>query len=224
MLLNTDFDRPALMHGAALDWTVTPSAGVERRMLMRIGEEKAVATSLVRFAPGSTFGEHFHPGGEEFLVLDGVFEDESGSYPAGSYVRNPPGSRHTPQAQRGCVILVNLWQFPPDDHEPVQLQPGESWPEDAVQPGRRLLYRSAHEEVCISSTPPGGVLSLDNPEGLQLLLLEGECVVDERPLYAMSWLRLPAGHALSLLAGPRGCRAWIKRAAPPEEALRRLGE
>ncbi len=223
MLLNTDFNRPALVHAAELDWSPTPSAGVERRALMRIGEEKAVATSLVRFAPGSSFSEHGHPGGEEFLVLDGVFEDENGSYPAGSYVRNPPGSRHTPQAQRGCVILVNLWQFPADDHEQVQLQPAESWPEDEPQPGQRLLYRSAHEEVSISTLPAGCVLPLNNPEGLQLLVLEGECVVDERPLRAMSWLRLPAGHALSLLTGPRGCRVWIKRAPPAEEALRRLG-
>jgi hypothetical protein len=32
------------------------------------------------------------PGGEEILVLDGVFQDEQGSYPAGSWLRNPAGS------------------------------------------------------------------------------------------------------------------------------------
>ena len=71
-------------------------AGVERRMLDRIGDEVARATSIVRYAAGSRFSPHTHGGGEEFLVLDGVFQDEHGDYPAGSYVRNPPTSRHTP--------------------------------------------------------------------------------------------------------------------------------
>ena len=56
-----------------------------------------------------------HGGGEEFLVLEGVFQDEHGDYPAGSYVRNPPTTRHTPGSEPGCVIFVKLWQFDPGD-------------------------------------------------------------------------------------------------------------
>lgn len=67
---------------------------------------QARATSLVRYQPGSHFSAHEHGGGEEILVLDGVFEDEHGYYPAGSYLRNPPGSRHTPGSTEGCVIFV----------------------------------------------------------------------------------------------------------------------
>jgi anti-sigma factor ChrR (cupin superfamily) len=84
MRLNDDVSVRAVMHGAKMDWVKSPMPGVERRMLFRIGAEKARATSLVRYAPGSHFSPHDHPGGEEILVLEGVFQDESGDFPAGS--------------------------------------------------------------------------------------------------------------------------------------------
>lgn len=92
MLLNDDFSARAVMHAANMDWVPSPTKGVERRMLFRIGDEKARATSIVRYAPQSRFPRHGHPGGEEILVLEGVFQDDHGDYPAGSYIRNPPGS------------------------------------------------------------------------------------------------------------------------------------
>ena len=117
-------------------------------MLFRIGEEKARATSIVRYAPGSVFPAHGHPGGEEILVLDGVFQDESGDYPAGSYMRNPPGSRHTPASAPGCVIFVKLWQFRKDDDALVALRvedtPAAAWPGVAAS---RKLFDNGHEEV-----------------------------------------------------------------------------
>lgn len=94
-------------------------------MLFRIGEEKARATSIVRYAPDSRFARHGHPGGEEFLVLDGTFQDETGDVPAGTYVRNPPGTGHAPGSATGCTILVKLWQFGADDRARiVRLRPG----------------------------------------------------------------------------------------------------
>jgi anti-sigma factor ChrR (cupin superfamily) len=97
MKLNADFTKRAVVHAATLDWQASPMAGVERRMLDRIGDEVARATSIVRYAPHSQFSPHEHDGGEEFLVLEGVFQDEYGDFPAGCYVRNPPQSRHTPR-------------------------------------------------------------------------------------------------------------------------------
>ena len=88
-----------------LPWVNSPLPGVQRRMLERDGEEVARATSIVRYAPDSSFAPHSHGGGEEFLVLDGVFSDEHGDFEPGSYLRNPPGSRHTPRSARGCTIL-----------------------------------------------------------------------------------------------------------------------
>jgi len=96
MNLNSDFGARAAVHAARLDWTPSPIPGVDRRMLDRIGDEVARATSIVRYAPHSRFSPHTHGGGEEFLVLDGVFQDEHGDYPTGTYVRNPPATSHTP--------------------------------------------------------------------------------------------------------------------------------
>lgn len=33
-----------------------------------------------------------HPGGEEILVPEGLFRDEDGDYPAGSWLRNRAGA------------------------------------------------------------------------------------------------------------------------------------
>jgi anti-sigma factor ChrR (cupin superfamily) len=96
MKLNADFAARAAVHAARIPWVPSPSAGVGRRMLDRVGEEVARATSIVRYAPESHFSVHRHGGGEEFLVLDGVFQDEHGDYPAGYYIRNPPTSAHRP--------------------------------------------------------------------------------------------------------------------------------
>ncbi|MFM7512451.1 MAG: cupin domain-containing protein [Cyanobium sp.] len=81
-----------MLDSNALGWTPSPMAGVERRLLDRRGGEVAGATSIVRDAPGSRFERHGYPGGEEIVVLDGVFQDKHGTYPAGSWLRNPPGS------------------------------------------------------------------------------------------------------------------------------------
>src|SRR5215470_7209272 len=110
-LVNADFAQRVVIATDTLPWIPSPQAGVERRLLDRIGGEVARATSLVRYAKASAFPAHEHGLGEEFLVLDGVFSDEHGDYPKGTYVRNPPGSRHTPRTEPGCTILVKLRQM-----------------------------------------------------------------------------------------------------------------
>ena len=111
MNLNDNFNERVVVHGGTIDWVDSPIAGVRRRMLDRLGDEVARATTIVEYAPGSQFSPHVHTGGEEFVVLEGVFSDEHGDFPAGSYIRNPPQSRHTPGSAEGCVIFVKLWQF-----------------------------------------------------------------------------------------------------------------
>ena len=108
MDINADFSQRIVMHGATMPWVDSPIAGVQRKMLDRIGEEVARATTIVRYAPGSQFTAHRHEGGEEFIVLEGVFQDEHGDYPVGSYIRNPPTSRHSPRSALGCTIFVKL--------------------------------------------------------------------------------------------------------------------
>lgn len=131
MLINHDLTKPVLVDAYQQDWAQSPAPGVDRKMLFRIGEEKARATSIVRYAPGSRFAEHVHTGGEEFLVLDGVFQDGDGDYPAGTYVRNPPGTAHAPAAEGGATIFVRLWQFRADDQMQIVRRPGEG---DRVEP------------------------------------------------------------------------------------------
>lgn len=100
MEINNDFNQRVAVHSASQAWLASPIAGVDRRMLDRIGDEVARATSIVRYAPNSQFSPHVHSGGEEFLVLEGVFQDEHGDFPAGSYIRNPPESSHTPAQKK----------------------------------------------------------------------------------------------------------------------------
>ena len=92
-----------------MDWQASPSPGVWRKRLELIGEaESGRVTSVVRYAPGSAFSSHEHPQGEEILVLAGTFSDQSGSYPAGSYLLNPEGFAHAPFSQEGCTLFVKL--------------------------------------------------------------------------------------------------------------------
>ena len=119
MELHTDFSQRVILHTEQMPWLPSPAAGVERRQLDRQGEEVARATSIVRYASGSYFAAHTHGGGEEIFVLEGVFSDEHGHYPPGSYLRNPPGTTHTPFSEPGCVIFVKLWQFNPGDAQSV---------------------------------------------------------------------------------------------------------
>jgi anti-sigma factor ChrR (cupin superfamily) len=72
--------------------------------------------ALVRWAPSTRFTAHRHWGGEEILVLEGVFEDEHGSYPKGSWLRSPHLSAHTPfTGPDGALIYVKTGHLTPRD-------------------------------------------------------------------------------------------------------------
>jgi ChrR Cupin-like domain len=225
MELNADFTRRAAAHAGGLPWTPSPVAGVDRHMLDRIGGEVARATSIVRYAPASRFPAHIHGGGEEFLVLDGVFQDEHGDFPKGCYVRNPPTSRHTPGSELGCTIFVKLWQFGPADRTHVRLDTGKLvfLPAAPDRPGVELmpLFHDGAEEVRLERWAPGTEVVLSAPGGIELLVLEGSFEEGGERFEPQSWLRLPTGATLRAAAGPQGCRAWVKaghlasvRAAP----------
>ncbi len=62
--------------------------------------------ALVKWEPGTVFQRHTHFGGEEIYVIEGVFEDEQGTYPQGTWIRNPHGSVYTPLSKEGCLIYV----------------------------------------------------------------------------------------------------------------------
>jgi ChrR Cupin-like domain len=213
MNLNADFTKRAVVHAATLDWQASPMAGVERRMLDRIGDEVARATSIVRYAPGSHFSPHVHSGGEEFLVLDGVFQDEHGDFGPGSYVRNPPGSRHTPRSILGCTMFVKLWQFDLADRTHVLIDTSKMALLDVKErDGVRVLplFRDAREDVRLEQWAPGTTIELDPDGGLEILVLRGGFSEGGETYGAQSWLRLPIGERFSARAGIDCCRVWIK--------------
>lgn len=74
--------------------------------VMPLHEHPYEHVALVRWQPETYFQPHGHFGGEEILVLSGVFEDEHGSYPAGTWIRSPHMSRHQPFSRPGCTIYV----------------------------------------------------------------------------------------------------------------------
>ena len=144
-LVNADFTQRVVIATDALPWIPSPQAGVERRLLDRIGGEVARATSLVRYAPACAFPAHQQGLGEEFLVLEGVFSDEHGDYRKRTYVRNPPGSRHTPRTEPGCTILVKLRQMKPSETARVVIDTTAAiWqPGDAAGLSRLRLHNAA---------------------------------------------------------------------------------
>jgi hypothetical protein len=213
MNLNSDFGARAAVHAARLDWTPSPIPGVDRRMLDRIGDEVARATSIVRYAPHSHFSPHTHGGGEEFLVLDGVFQDEHGDYPPGTYVRNPPTSSHTPGSEPGCTIFVKLWQFDPRDRRPVRTDTSSlSFVSAPGRPGVELaqLFEDSSERVRLERWAPGVVVETPLPGGVELFVLAGGFFEGGEEFTRHSWLRLPAKSTLRARAGPQGCRLWAK--------------
>lgn len=204
MRINADFSQRAVVHFADTAWVASPSAGVERKMLDRIGDEVARATTIVRFAPGSTFAAHTHDGGEEFLVLDGVFQDETGDFPKGTYVRNPPTTHHAPAAAQGAIILVKLHQFDAGDRTEIHVN-------SRARKGPIVaLHRDQTEEVRIEVWQPGEAIRRHGAGGIELFVLEGGFTQGGEAFGHWDWLRLPPGGDFLGSAGPDGARVWVK--------------
>lgn len=210
MELNADFTKRVVIHSQQLDWVASPMPGVARRMLDRLGAEVARATTIVRYAPGSAFSEHTHTGGEEFIVLDGVFQDEHGDYPAGTYVRNPPTSAHTPRSDLGCTIFVKLWQFDPDDRTQFRKSMDDALGAAVNGVASAVLHKDAQETVRYCKIEAGATFVLKDAGGLELLVLSGTLAQNDETLCAGSWMRLPQGDHLSAKAGAGGATVWIK--------------
>jgi anti-sigma factor ChrR (cupin superfamily) len=213
--INADFSQRVVLATVELPWIASPTAGVERRLLDRIGGEVARATSLVRYGRASTFPAHAHGRGEEFLVLDGVFSDEHGDYPKGTYVRNPPGSRHAPRTAPGCTILVKLRQMTPSETARVVIDTNSAtWvATDSPDLFRLPLYRASDsgERVALERLLPDAYISEgDCPGGEEIFLLSGTLRDEYGSYEAGTWIRNPAGFRRSLQS-PDGAEYWVKR-------------
>ena len=219
MRVNADFSERVIVAPDQYQWAASPQAGVERMMLDRIGDEKARATSIVRYAPDSHFPPHSHPDGEEILVLSGTFSDESGDFPAGWYLRNPPDSSHQPASREGAIIFVKLRQMAPGEDRHVSGQVSGQVSIDTRDPacwqrqGERMvcpLYWSPAEQVCLQRLEAGQAV-LDKPVGgAELLVLEGEIAAGEQAYGRGAWLRLPPGEWPDFVAGRQGVTFYLK--------------
>jgi anti-sigma factor ChrR (cupin superfamily) len=213
--LNTDFTRRVVMHTAEMDWQASPSPSVWRKRLDLMDGEYSRVTSVVRYAAESSFHAHGHPAGEEILVLESVFSDEHGDYPAGSYLLNPKGFRHTPFSRAGCVLFVKLCQYGGDGRDKIAVDTrAEPWMAGNHSGLEVLPLYSAldwPETMCLERLAPGTVLPSEVvPGGKEIFVLEGQLDDEDGSYEAGAWLRLPPGsrHA------PRsaeGCTYYVKR-------------
>jgi len=217
--LHTNYSLPAVSRAGETAWVPSPLKGVDRKMLERNGAEVARATTIVRYAAGSHFSPHVHTGGEEFIVLEGVFSDEHGDYPAGMYVRNPVGSKHRPFSMDGCTILVKLWQYPPEDQLFVRIDMNDNslWGEAEEGVARLELHHTEHEHVEALKVQPGTSISFNGEGGIELFVYTGDMKADGAHYSAGDWLRFPNGDSVTVTAG-KGLILWKKTGhllAPP---------
>ncbi|WP_341644867.1 cupin domain-containing protein [Thauera sp. SDU_THAU2] len=211
MLINADFSRPAIVAADQYHWVASPQSGVERVMLDRVGAEQARATSIVRYAPDSWFPRHPHSGGEEILVLSGTFSEDDAHYPAGWYLRNPPGSNHQPSSKEGATIFVKLQQMQPQERHAVRIdtRAESSWHNEN---GRHIcsLFSDDVEQTSLQRLELDEALFTAPVSGAELLVLSGNVLADGESYQRGSWMRLPAGQYPGIVAGSHGTTVYLK--------------
>ncbi len=195
MKLNADFSKPVVIRPDDYEWVASPMPGVERMMLDRIGDEVARATSLVRYAPNSTFSQHEHSGGEEFFVLEGEFADEHRTYPVGSYVRNPIGTAHSPRVgEQGCILFVKLQQFEPDDQSQFVVDTKNHEWSPGLVPGLEVmsLHQYEREQVALVKWAPHTEFNEHTHwGGEEVFVIEGTFFDEHGEYPAGTWIRNP---------------------------------
>jgi len=221
MKLNADFSQRVVIRPEDYDWVASPASGVDRMMLDRIGEEVARATTIVRFAPNSQFDAHTHGGGEEYLVLEGVFSDEHGDYGPGSYVRNPIGTSHRPHiGPEGATILVKLHQFDAEDTEQkvIDTKSAEFYPGSAPGLSVLPLHSVPGENVALVRWAPGTKFSGHaHWGGEEIFVLEGTFQDEHGDYPAGSWIRSPHMSRHTPWSD-EGCLIYVKTGHLPMDA------
>ncbi len=192
-MLNMQFDQTVVINTNEMEWEPSPMAGVWRKPLAREAAEQGHTTSVVRYDAGSSFASHKHPMGEEILVLDGIFSDEHGDYPTGTYIRNPPGSFHSPRSEAGCDLLVKLDQFDPNDDANVRIDTtADTWLQAEGKTLILPLHDYGDESVALMKWPAHSRLPPHQHfQGEEVFVVSG-VLFDEYGSYpAGSWVRSP---------------------------------
>ena len=218
--INANYSVPVAVQTEKLSWQNSPAAGVKRKRLELVGKHNPRLTTLVKFLPGSSFNRHGHDGGEEFLVLSGVFSDASGDYGPGSYVRNPPGIFHAPFTDTGCTILVKLRQFQTMDRKQLVIDTTAyttRW-SSTGEPGvsQLKLHHFSKEQVSLYRIySQCWITSIHFSEGVEIFVYEGSISINGTNYPVGSWLRYPSGIKFEIKS-PDGARIYMKQGAFPE--------
>jgi anti-sigma factor ChrR (cupin superfamily) len=192
-MLNMDFKEKVVIETAEQEWIASPMPGVWRKPLAREDRERGHATSIVRYEAGAKFSAHGHPLGEEILVLEGVFSDATGDYPAGTYFRNPEGFRHAPFSNEGCILLVKLHQFQADDDQHIVIDTYSA----LFQPGSGnlqvlSLHQHGAEQVALVRWPTGEHFQQHSHfGGEEIYVISGELKDEHGGYPAGTWIRSP---------------------------------
>ena len=211
MIINADYSKRVSISHHDLPWIASPEPGVERRMLERLGGEIAKATSIVRYMPNSQFHSHTYDLGEEIFVLDGVFSDETGNYPAGTYLMNPPGSSHAPFSKSGCTLFVKLMHLGPDQvTREVSDTNSAAWHQGLV-PGLKVmpLMHQGTGSTLVKWAPETYFNAHRHYGGEEIFVVDG-VFEDEHGRYpAGSWIRSP--HlSMHQPFSKEGCTIFVK--------------
>lgn len=224
--INLDFSKLNIIETDKMEWNPSPLPGVDRRRLEREEAEAGRATSIVRYAPGSSFSSHTHGGGEEYFVLNGTFSDQSGDYGKGYYVRNPPGSSHAPNSKDGCTIFVKLSQMLPEGEPQVNMDTSKtSWLQgENTNHTYMTLFKNDRELVQLEKLSASSKLEIDTSDTrIEILILGGSLTLESQQeiedmpglgpsiLEKHTWIRLPQ-NCKSLIKTKDGCSFWSKRA------------
>jgi quercetin dioxygenase-like cupin family protein len=218
---NADRDTPVVVDTGALEWRSSPSNTVWRKPLYRSGGEFGPVTSVVKYAAGGRFRAHAHPEGEEILVLSGVFSDEHGDYPAGSYLLNPDGSRHAPFSAMGCELFVRLRQYPGPGRRQVRMPTHDRdwWPTLVDGVSIKLLYRQPGypQAMALVRLAAGAALPADVSAGpSEVLVVEGELEERDGPVHRRGvWIRRPDGMRMDWTSRT-GCDLYLRRESEPQ--------
>ena len=186
-MINSRLTVPVYMRNNAMSWVPSPSKKVLRkRFFLRGPKEAGQVTSLVKYLPGSEFPNHPHPDGEEILVLDGVFSDHTGDWPAGSWLLHPEGFSHAPGSNPGCLLFVRLRQYKGRERLAVSLA-GLGW----VGARDSELLATPEGNIRIMTLAPGERRVMQGNAGLEGFVVNGQVRVQGWPLVKYDWFRLP---------------------------------
>jgi len=219
-MLNQNYTQAVVIDGSTLKWEASPAARVWRKKLERQAAETGRATSVVRYEAGTRFDTHDHPNGEEIYVLSGVFSDETGDYPAGSYIRNPAGTAHAPFSTGGCDIFVKLCYFQTGDSQALRVDSNKAGWQQGMDNMQKVLplHQFNNEVTQLVALESGARWRPVVPDtGFEALIISGDIWFEDKRLPATSWIRLPGGERPVFDVRGDAVKLLVKTGHLPEE-------